>query len=70
MKNYEKISIFIYMLLFNVIVFAQPGDDDGFGGLEDDDPAAAPISNKLIVLALIGLTYMFYVIKNRSKQLN
>jgi hypothetical protein len=72
MKNYKKISLVLFMLMFNVLIFAQtgPGDDDGFGTLEDDDPAAASINKKLILIALIGTTYMFYKLKNSKKQLN
>jgi hypothetical protein len=70
MKNYEKLSLVLFMLMFNVITFAQPGTDDGFGTLEDDDPAAASINNKLILIALIGIIYMFYKLKNSKKQLN
>ncbi|WP_339889507.1 hypothetical protein [uncultured Flavobacterium sp.] len=70
MKNYEKISITVFMLMFNVLAFAQPGDTDGTpGGLDGDEPAA-PISNKLIFLALLGIAYMFYKIKSSKKQLN
>jgi hypothetical protein len=70
MKNYEKLSLILFMLMFNVLTFAQPGTDDGFGTLEDDDPAAASINNKLILIALIGIIYMFYKLKNSKKQLN
>lgn len=70
MKNYEKLSIIAIMLLFNVVSFAQPGDTDGTpGGLDGDEPAA-PIDSKLIILALIGIVYTFYMLKNKKKQLN
>jgi hypothetical protein len=70
MKNYEKISIFVFMLLFDFIAFAQPGDTDGTpGGLESDEPAA-PINGKLFILALIGIMFMFYKLKNTRKQLS
>jgi hypothetical protein len=70
MKNYEKLSLVIFMLMFNILTFAQPGTDDGFGTLEDDEPAAASINSKLLLVALIGISYMFYKLKNSKKQVN
>ena len=70
MKNYEKLSIIVFMLLFDFIALAQPGDTDGTpGGLEGDEPAA-PINSKLFILALVGIMFMFYKVKNTRKQLN
>jgi len=51
----------------DVAVFAQPGDDDGSGGLEGNDPPPAPINTKLIWLAIIALIYGFYSIKKYRK---
>lgn len=70
MKNYQKISIFLYMLLFDFIAFAQPGDTDGTpDGLDSDEPTA-PINGKLIILAVVGVIFMFYKLKSTKKQLN
>ncbi len=41
-------------------MFAQPGDDDGGGGVEDVDPAPAPINSKLIYLAALGVLFVLY----------
>lgn len=41
-------------------MFAQPGDDDGGGGLEGEDPAPAPINSKLIYLAALGVLFVLY----------
>ncbi len=43
MKSIYKIYILTFILLSDFVMFAQPGDDDGSGGLEGDDAPAAPI---------------------------
>lgn len=70
MRNYEKISIFIFMLLFNIISFAQPGDNNGTGDLEGPD--AVPLNNKIILLAIVGIVFVFYKLKvtNKTTELN
>lgn len=65
MRNYEKISIFIFMLLFNLITFAQPGDDNADGDLEGPD--AVPLNNKIILLAIVGIVFVFYKLKASTK---
>jgi hypothetical protein len=55
-------------MLSDFVLFAQePGDDDGTGGLEGVDPPAAPINSKLVFLAILGLIFVFYTIKNKRK---
>ena len=48
-------------------MFAQPGDEDGDGGLEGDDPAPAPINSKLIILAIIGILFVIYSFNKKKK---
>lgn len=48
-------------------LFAQPGDDDIGGGLQDGDPTA-PIDDYVWVLALIGLLFVFYKFRAMHKQ--
>ena len=68
MKNLLKYYILTFILLSDFVLFAQePGDDDGTGGLEGSDPPAAPINSKLIFLAILGLIFVFYTIKNKRK---
>ena len=47
-------------------MYAQ-GDDDENGDLEGDDPPAAPINSKLIILLIVGLVYVYYTYKNDKK---
>ncbi len=72
MKNILKISLFLFALLSNIAMFAQPGDGDntGSGGgnnLEGGDPPAAAINSKLIILAIVAVLYVLYTFKNRKK---
>lgn len=59
-NNLLKYYIAAFYLCSNVVVFAQPGNNDGSGGLEGTDPAAAPIDDYIWVLAAIGLGYVFF----------
>ncbi|MEK8180981.1 hypothetical protein WMW71_11580 [Flavobacterium buctense] len=68
MKNIFKFYILSVILLSDFTMFAQPGDDDGGGGLEGGDPAPAPINSKLILLLIVGLSFAFYKLKLNSKK--
>lgn len=70
MKNYSKLYLFTFLILTDFMLYAQPGDDDGNGDLEDGDPPAAPINSKLILLLIIGLVFAFYSIKKYKKQVS
>ena len=50
----------------NIIMFAQGNNDDN-GDLEGDDPPAAPINSRIIVLFVIAIAYGFYIIKQQRK---
>lgn len=53
----------------NFIAFAQPGDDDGSGGLEDtSDPQPADINGKLILLLILGVVFAFYYFRKNLKK--
>jgi len=54
--------------LSDFIAFAQPGDDDGGGGLEGGDPEPAPIDSKLILLAITGILFAVYSFRKNRKQ--
>ena len=65
MKKYiAKSFLVVVALLVNTVTFAQ----EDFGDPSDTNPTdepAAPISDYIWVLALIGLVYVFYKMKNR-----
>jgi hypothetical protein len=66
MKKLFKLYLLSFILLSDFISFAQPGDDDGGGGLEGNDPQPAPINGKLILLAIVGFLFVIYTFrKNR-----
>ena len=60
MKKLLKFYLLSFILLSDFLTFAQPGDDDGGGGLEGDDPQPAPINSKLILLAITGICFVIY----------
>lgn len=62
-----KIYIFSFLFMTDFVAFAQPGTDDGSGGLEGDDPPPAPINTKLIFLAVFGILYVAYYFKNNKQ---
>lgn len=68
MKSIYKFYIVTFLLLSDFIMFAQPGDDDGSGGLEGDDPPAAPINGKLIWLALVSVFFAYYILNKRTQK--
>ncbi|MBC8882968.1 hypothetical protein H9X57_04930 [Flavobacterium piscinae] len=68
MKSIYKFYIVTFLLLSDFIMFAQPGDDDGGGGLEGDDTPVAPIDGKLIWLAMISILFAFYYLNKRTQK--
>ncbi len=66
-KKLFKLYILGFLVLSDFIMFAQPGDDDGGGGLEGDDPLPTPINGKIMWLALAGLVFVIYTIKKYRK---
>ncbi|NHM07348.1 hypothetical protein G4D82_08960 [Flavobacterium sp. CYK-4] len=64
MKNkLFKLYLLTFLVLVDFVAFAQPGDDDGSGGLEGNDPPPAPINGKLIWLAFAGIVFALYSIR-------
>jgi hypothetical protein len=68
MKKIVSIYTFAFLLFSNLAIFAQGDEDDG-GGLEGNDPPAAPINSKLIILLIIGILFAFYAYKKNRKQI-
>ena len=67
-KNLSKIFILGFFLFTNFIVFAQPGNNDGTGGLEGTDPPPAPINTWLIWLGIAAIVFAFYSFKTKRQQ--
>jgi hypothetical protein len=59
--------LFAFFFLSDFVVYAQPGEDDDNGGLDDTDPAPAPINSKIIVLFLVGILFAFYTYRRNKK---
>lgn len=64
-NNLFKLYILSFFLLLDITLFAQPGQDQGGGGLEGDDPPTAPIDGKLLWLGIVALLFAFYTYKRR-----
>ena len=61
-NNLLKYYIVAVYLCSTLVMFAQPGTNDGTGTLEDptgDTTPAAPIDDYVWVLALVGLIFVF-----------
>jgi hypothetical protein len=69
MKNIAlKLYLSLFCFLFNLVLFAQPGDDNAGGDLEGNDDPAAPINEKIILLLIAGLVFAFYTFKKYRTQ--
>ena len=66
-NNLFRIYILSFFLLTDFILFAQPGDDDGGGGLEGSDPPPAPINGKLVWLGIAAIVFAFYSLKRKRR---
>jgi len=68
MRKLLKFYLLSFFFLSDFIAFAQPGDDDGGGGLEGGDPQPAPIDSKLILLGITGILFAVYSFRKTKKQ--
>lgn len=68
MRKLLKLYLLSFLFLSDFVAFAQPGDDDGTGGLEGGDPQPAPINSKLILLAITGILFAVYTFRKNRKQ--
>lgn len=66
-KRVLHIFLMTFFILVDFVAFAQPGDDDGSGGLEGNDPPPAPINDKLIWLGILAIIFAFYSIRKYRK---
>ena len=71
-NNLLKYYIVAFYLCSTLILCAQPGSDQNGGGLEGDTDTtpATPIDNYLIVLAVIGLIYVFLRVRAYNQLCN
>ena len=70
MKKLIKFYLLAFVLFSDFVVFAQggPGEDDGGGDLGGDDPVpVAPINGQLMVLAILGISFVIYTFRNYKK---
>ena len=69
MKKLLKFYLLTFVLLSDFVAFAQPGDDQGGGGLEGNDPLPAPINGKIFLLAIAGICFVIYTFSKNKRQL-
>ena len=68
-----KHFLFIFFVTFSTIIFAQDGDDPGFGDEGDGDAAdapngpAAPISDLTYPLLITGIAASIYFAKKKQE---
>ncbi|MCA6423392.1 MAG: hypothetical protein IM568_11305 [Flavobacterium sp.] len=67
MKNILKYYIIVFIIVSDFAMYAQPGDDDGGGGLEGNDPQPAPINGKLVILAITAILFVLYTYRNKKR---
>ena len=58
-----KFYLLAFVLFSDFVVFAQ-----GEGGVgEEDDPTYAPINGQLMVLAILGISFVIYTFRKNKK---
>lgn len=73
MKKINKILLLFYFLFIQAVLFAHPGDlEDNLDNPEnlEGDDVAAPIDDYILLLAIIGIIYVFYYIRKYNKLSN
>ena len=68
MKNLSsKLYMTLLLIFSNLIIFAQPGNNDGFGGLEGGDAPAAPVDDWIIPFIVLSSIVGYYLIRKKFK---
>lgn len=67
-KVLNTLFILSFLIVFNTLLHAQPGDDDGGGGVEGEDPITAPINKQLSLLFIGGLAIALYAFSNNKNK--
>ena len=66
MKKLMKFYLLAFFLFSDFVVFAQPGE--GGGDLDGEDPVpVAPINGQLMVLAILGISFVIYTYRKNKK---
>ena len=61
MKHLLRFYILVFLLTSDFKLFAQPGDENGDGDLEGEDPIpGAPINSKVFLLVVVGVAFAWY----------
>jgi hypothetical protein len=68
-KHIVKFYIIACYLCSSVVAIAQPGDNDGGGGLETPDPIGTPIDDYIWILLAVGFAYVFFRIRGFDTKL-
>lgn len=63
-NNLLKLYMLVFLLASDFVVFAQDPTEDT---PEDPDPVA-PINGKLLILAVVGVSFAFYYFSQRRKK--
>lgn len=66
MKKLMKFFLLAFVLFSDFVVFAQPGEGGGDLGGEDPVPVA-PINGQLMVLAILGISFVIYTYRKNKK---
>jgi len=76
-NNLLKWYVFAFLMVSGFVMFAQdPTNGSGIGenveGGGDENPGVAPINAKLLLLAIVGISFAFYYYKKmqQEKQIN
>jgi hypothetical protein len=65
-NNYKKFLLSIITLIVSFAGFAQLPNPDQAGGGGGDPPA--PIDNQLILLAIIGVFFAYFIFSTRNRK--
>ncbi len=66
--NLFKLYLLAFFLLNDILLFAQPGQDQPGGGLEGEDPPLAPINGKILWLVFAGILFALYSYRSKIKE--
>jgi len=68
MKKLFKLYLLSFIFLSNFVAYAQPGSGTGDGDdLDGGDPTYAPINGQLMVLAILGISFVIYTYRKNKK---
>lgn len=65
MKKLFKFYLLSFIFLSNFVAYSQPGGDEGIDG--GDPVPVAPINGQLMVLAILGISFVIYTYRKNKK---